>query len=489
MPSKSESGGFLRKLEEGFRAAGIAPNHSIICAVSGGPDSTALVLGAIRLRNLFRTVVVSHFNHRARGAESDGDEEFVRQLCLDHDIPLHVGRAPRNSTELDENSARQDRYSFFVETAESIDADAIVVAHTIEDQAETVLMRIVRGAGIRGAGGMRNSRSITAPSGRDINLGRPMLDISRSQVSEFLNTTLVAARHDSSNDDWMKYARNRIRHRVMPQLKALNPNAVSAISRFAAILRSNVDLVEALADEAMQSASTEKPNTLIRRRIAVLHPIVQAEVLRRVFRSVADPNSQLDRDHVVRLLDLISQGKSSSYHLPGDVLFHSDHEHVSIYRRDDAKPDLVPYPEPLSDTRRLAIPGSIDIGDGFRIAASISATASDLADDSPYEAWLAPELADIGFLEIRNRASADRFNPLGMSQDVKLNDFLINSKIAASWRDRIPLVVSPKDGRIVWLPGIRPSDWAKLRPDHETALRLNMIHDRSMGKTVERSDR
>ena len=275
----------------------------------------------------------------------------------------------------------------------------------------------------------------------------------------------------------------------MPQLTALNPNAVSAISRFAAIMRSNVDLVEALADEAMRSASTEKPNTLMRRRIAVLHPIVQVEVLGRIFRSVAHPNSQLDQDHVVRLLELISEGKSSSYNLPGDTLFYSDHEHVSICHRDDAKPDLVPYPKPLSDTRRLAIPGSIDIGDGFRIAASISATASDLADDSPYEAWLAPELADIGFLEIRNRASADRFNPLGMSQDVKLNDFLINSKIAASWRDRIPLVVSPKDGRIVWLPGIRPSDWAKLRPDHETALRLNMIHDRSMGKTVERSDR
>ena len=193
MPSKSESGGFLRKLEEGFRAAGIAPNHSIICAVSGGPDSTALVLGAMRLRSLFRTVLVSHFNHRARGAESDGDEEFVRRLCLDHEIPFHVGRAPRISTELDENSARQDRYSFFVETADSIDADAIVVAHTIEDQAETVLMRIVRGAGIRGAGGMRNSRSIIAPSGRDINLARPMLDISRSQVSEFLNTMLIAA--------------------------------------------------------------------------------------------------------------------------------------------------------------------------------------------------------------------------------------------------------------------------------------------------------
>ena len=89
MPPKSDSGGFLRTLEEGFKTAGIAPNHSIIFAVSGGPDSTALVLGALRLPHLYGSLVVAHFNHLARGEESDGDEEFVRQLCLKNSIPLH----------------------------------------------------------------------------------------------------------------------------------------------------------------------------------------------------------------------------------------------------------------------------------------------------------------------------------------------------------------------------------------------------------------
>ncbi len=478
MPSISESGGFLRKLEEGFKSAGIAPNHSIISAVSGGPDSTALVLGAMRLPHLYGAMVVAHFNHRARGEESDGDEESVRQLCLNNGIPLHIGRARKVYNDLDENSARQDRYSFLVETADAISADAIVVAHTIEDQAETALLRITRGAGMRGAGGMLHSRAITTPSGRDINLARPMLDTSRSQVIDFLNSALVDARHDSSNDDWSKYARNRIRHRVIPELQALNPNAISAISRFAEILRSNVEFVETLADEAMKSASTGEPNTLMRRTVAALHPVVQAEVLTRLFRSVAALEAQLEQDHLVRLLTLIREGKSSTYDLPGDALFQSDHEHLSIYRRDEKQPDLSPYPRPLRCPMELPIPGTVDVGDGYRIAASMSAIESELKSDSSYETWLAPELAESGFLEIRNRKSADRFNPLGMSEDVKLNDFLINSKIAASWRDRIPLVVSPVDGRIAWLPGIRPSEWAKLRPNHKTALKLRLFVER-----------
>ncbi len=484
MPSISASGGFLRNLEEGFKAAGITPNHSIICAVSGGPDSTALVLGAMRLPHLYGSLDVAHFNHLARGDESDSDEEFVRRLCLNNDITLHVGRAQNVPDELDENSARRDRYSFLVEIADAINADAIVVAHTIEDQAETVLLRIVRGAGIRGASGMRSSRSITTPSGRNIKLVRPMLDSSRSQVIDFLETALIGARHDSSNDNWVKYARNRIRHRVIPELQALNPNATSAISRFAAILRSNVDLVETLADEAMAAAGTEFPNTLIRRRVAALHPVVQTEVLGRLFRSVAVPEEQLDQDHVVRLLSLIREGKSASYHLPGEVLFQSDHEHFSIYHRNDEKPDLSPYPRPLLSTKHLPIPGSIDFGDGYRITAALSTIDFTHKSDSPYEAWLTPELAELGYLEIRNRETADRFNPLGMSNDVKLNDFLIKTKIAAPWRDRIPLVVSPLDGRIAWLPGIRPSEWAKLQPTHETALQLRLFTDRSNAETA-----
>ena len=485
MPSYSDSGGFLRKLEQGFVDAGLSSNHSIICAVSGGPDSTALVLAAHLQRHLYAELAVAHFNHRARGEESDADEEFVRRLCHDRGITFHVGMTRRAAKGVDENSARRERYEFLAETADTTNADAIVVAHTLEDQAETVLLRIARGAGIRGAGGMRPSRSITTPSGRKVNVARPMLDISRTEAVDFLDSSNVTARHDSSNDDWGKYARNRIRHRVMPELRELNPNATPAISRFAEILRSNIDFVEELAVDAMQSTSTEQPHTLARKRIAHLHPVVQVEVLRRVYRSIAGPDSQLDHDHMVTLSALIREGKSSSYDLPGGISFQSDHEHVSFYSRDDNRPDLAPYPGPISGIELLPIPGSVDIGDGYRIESTMSQITCKFESGAPNEAWLAPELAEERHLEIRNRRSSDRFNPLGMHQDVDLNDFLINSKLPAPWRDRIPMVVSPANGRIAWLAGIRPSEWAKLQPKHESALRLRMLSDHSPTETVD----
>ena len=487
MPPNSDSGGFLRKLEQGFVDARISPNHSIICAVSGGPDSTALVLAVHRAKHFYSDLVVAHFNHRARGEESDGDEEFVRQLCRDKGITLRVGRAPFATEDIDENSARRERYAFLAETADATNADAIVVAHNLEDQAETVLLRVARGSGVRGAGGMSPSRSITTPSGRKVNVARPMLAISRTEAVAFLDSSNVTARHDSSNDDWSKYARNRIRHRVMPELRELNPNATSAISRFAEILRSNIDFVEELAVEAMQSAETEQPHTLARKCVTQLHPVVQAEVLRRAYRSVAGPDSQLDQNHMVKLSALIAEGKSSSYDLPGGVSFQSDHEHVSFYSRDDCRPDLAPYPGPISGIELLPLPGSVEIGDGYRIEATMSSATDEFDSDSSYETWLAPELSEAGYLEIRNRQSSDRFNPLGMRRDVNLNDFLINSKIPASWRDRIPLVVSPSGRRIAWLPGIRHSEWAKLQPEHEAALRLRMLSNRSPGETVDRS--
>ena len=477
MPSISESGSFLRKLKEGFKSAGISRDHSIVCAVSGGPDSTALLLGSRQLGRQYKTLSAAHFNHRARGEDSDRDEEFVRAVCADADIPLQVGRSRSRPQKLDENTARTERYRFLAQVADSFIADAIVIAHTVDDQAETVLLRIVRGAGIQGAGAMRPSRSMRTPTGRDVNIARPMLQITRAEVNDFLGSTSVTARHDSSNDDWRAYARNRVRHRVLPELEAINFGATSAIARFATILRANAELLDDLTDDALMLAGTASPNVLIRSRITELHPVVQAAVLTRVYRSVAHPDLQLDQNHIDKITDLLSTGKSSSYHLPGGIIFRSDHQFVRIESSDEAGNDVVPYPRSMPETLRLPIPGNLDLGTGYRIESSFSALPSNYREGSRTEAWLTPELVDCGYLSVRNREPTDRFNPLGMDQEVNLSDFLINSKVAASWRDRVPLVVSPIDGRIAWLPSIRPAEWAKILPSHETALHLRLIRD------------
>ena len=477
MPTTSESGEFLRKLETGFRAADVAPTDSIICAVSGGPDSTALFLGAQRLRHASKSLTVAHFNHRTRGVESDGDEEFVRNLCAEYDVNLHLGHAPTVKRDLDEGTARNQRYAFFARVADDISADAVILAHTIDDQAETVLLRITRGTGVRGAGAMRPHRSMRIPSGRNINVARPMLSITRTEAVEFLESVGVTARHDSSNDDWRRYARNRIRHRVLPELQEINPNATLAIARFAEVIGANAEMIDEIADDALNVAKTEHPDTFERARVAELHPVVQAAVLARMHRSLAGSDSQLDQIHISKIFELITSGKSSSYDLPDGVVFRSDHQHIRFVRRGDDVVDIVPYPKPIAGTLRFSVPGSVNLGDGYRIDAGLEPPPDNLSGTPYNEAWLTPTVALDTSLVVRNRRSTDRFQPLGMSQDVNLSDFLINAKIPAAWRDRIPLVIAPSEDRIAWLPGIRLSEWAKLRAGDGKALRLRLVRD------------
>ena len=471
------SGTFVENLETGIHRAGIENHHSILCAVSGGTDSTALLLGLQNLKHLFRSITAGHYNHRARAEESDLDEEFVRQLCADHEIPLVVGRAAAPSYNLDENSARRERYQFLVETAERVGADTIAMAHTIEDQAETILLRITRGAGSRGASGMKPRRSVNSSKVRDLTITRPMLHISRSQAESFLESLQIVARHDSSNDDWVRYARNRIRHRVIPELKELNPQAISAIVRFGEIQKSQTDLLNQLADQTIQDASTELVNVLLRSPVASSHRAVAAEVLSKMFRALADHETHLEQSHIENLVKLISTGESASYNLPDGITFWTDHANIRFNRQSDPPTDAVPYPEPISQPINLTVGGRIDLGNGYAITSEITTSPQAYRDDSRNVAWLNIEALPGDFITIRNRKIADAFQPLGMEMAVNLADFLINSKVAASWRDRIPMVVNPADGRIAWLPGVRIAEWAKVPEQAKLALKVRFLRE------------
>ena len=472
MPRHTNNHDFLRKLDEGISVTGISTTHSIICAISGGTDSTALLLGLKHLEKRYQSLTAAHFNHRARGQESDDDEKFVRQMCADAGIPLRVGRSNRQIERLDENSAREDRYHFLTKTADELTADAIAVAHTSEDQAETVLFRLARGTGVRGASAMRPSRTLQTPSNRSINLARPMLKTTHKEAEEYLHSLGVTARQDASNQEWNTYARNRIRHRVIPELQAINPQAITAIARFGEILQLNLDLVKQLADHTLDRSATKYPNTYHRTTIASSHPVIAAEALSTVYRTTSGSQAQLEQHHIDKLLELISTGKSAHYHLPDSIIFWTNHEHIGMTRSDSFPEDPVPYPQPFQRPIPLPVPGNATLGNGYTITSKISPLPADYQRANDGQAWLRLDLFQSKALSIRNRQPCDRFNPLGMNQNVDLSKFLINSKVAASWRDRIPLVISPDNERIVWLPGIRIADWAKVSPTDQTALHL-----------------
>ena len=198
----------------------------VICAVSGGADSMALVWCLYLLREpLELTISAAHFNHGLRGGESDRDEEFVRRFCADYGIALTVGRGQiRAQGRGLEDAARRARYAFL----ESLEPGArIATAHTADDNAETVLLHLLRGAGLRGLGGIAPSR------GRVI---RPMLSVTRREVEEFLARWSVPHVEDSTNGR-PDFLRNRIRSEVVPVLRRENPQFVQNCSRMALTLR------------------------------------------------------------------------------------------------------------------------------------------------------------------------------------------------------------------------------------------------------------
>ena len=212
----------------------------ILCAVSGGADSMYLLC---RLRELGYPVAAAHYNHGLRGAESDRDEAFVRAFCEERDIPFRSERAgdgafARYGGIGTEAAARTLRYDFLERTADELGAACIATAHTADDNAETMLLRLARGTGMKGLGGIPPAR------GRVV---RPMLDVTKAQAEAYLRGQGVPWVEDSTNggDD---YARNRVRHGAVPALTSVNPAFVRAAGRTAALLRADEEYLTAQAE-------------------------------------------------------------------------------------------------------------------------------------------------------------------------------------------------------------------------------------------------
>ena len=217
----------------------------VTVALSGGADSTALLYGLLAIREKFDlTVTAAHVNHMLRGEESDRDERFVRDLCEKLGVALSVGKfdipALRKKGESGEECARRVRYAFLAEVADG----KIATAHTADDNAETVLFNLIRGAGITGACGI--------PVKRD-NIIRPLILCSRKDIENYCEKNGISFVTDSSNltDD---YTRNRIRHKIIPEMKEINPSLCDGVSRFTETLRDADELILSLAERAIKSA-------------------------------------------------------------------------------------------------------------------------------------------------------------------------------------------------------------------------------------------
>ena len=372
----------------------VRPGDTVICAVSGGADSMALLWGMFLLKEkLDFRLEAAHFDHGLRGEESTGDAEFVEKFCDFHDIPLHLGRGNVVPGEKGlEAAAREARYRFL----RSLNG-TVATAHTADDNAETILMHLVRGTGLKGLGGIAPQRG---------KLIRPMLGITRREVEDFLTEWHLPHVEDSTNDT-DAFLRNRLRHHVMPLLQAENPRIAENLSQMALRLRE---------DEACltrQSHYETLPEVEILR---TLPPAVRTRMLERFLKEngVREPEDV----HIAQAEALVfSDSPSASAAFPGGVTLSRQ------YGRLTANPTGEAF-TPVT----LTCPGSAEMA-GIRITCE---PAQELAQS---ENLLT--VCPAGKISIRPRQTGDKIRLSGGSKSLK--KLFIDRKIPAAVRERIPV--------------------------------------------------
>ena len=283
-----------------------------VVAVSGGADSVALLraLHAIHRGQL----VVTHVNHQLRGTESDSDEAFVRELAERLGMAYRMksvdvgARAARGNLEA---TARHVRYEFFAEVAAEVRAEWIATAHSADDQAETVLHRLIRGAGLQGLRGIAHKQSTII---------RPLLTITRSDVLEYLASLNQSYREDSSNSD-LRFTRNRLRHELLPQLKTFNPDIVTALNQLASQASEAFEVLESDAERLI--AEVELPRAgdrliLDLTQLAIVHRYLMQELFRLLWQREGWPRREMTAEHWSRLA-AIATGTLVAADFPGGI--------------------------------------------------------------------------------------------------------------------------------------------------------------------------
>ncbi|WP_406677486.1 tRNA lysidine(34) synthetase TilS [Moorella sp. ACPs] len=449
----------LDRVRQTVRRYGLLiPGDKVVVGVSGGPDSLALLHSLRALQEEFgHTLHVAHLNHGLR-PEAAADAEYVRNLALRWGLPVtiesrDVAAYQREHRLSLEEAAREVRYRFLREVAAAVGAGKIAVGHQADDQAETVLLNLLRGSGLTGLKAMLPQRG---------QIIRPLLFISRAEIEDYCSRQGLEPRQDFTNRD-ITLRRNKIRHQLLPFLaREFNPAIVETLSRTAVILQEEEEILANLAEEAFARVKTrQEPGCLAldREKWVYLPPGIQRRVLRL---AAAYLGRKVSFDQVERAREMAFRGGTITW--PG---------HLRVETRGTELILLVPAEKPQAVTFSypLQVPGLTPLPElGRAIRAELAEPPSAFKGGED-EAWLDWEKIEKP-LVVRNWQPGDYFRPLGLTGNKKLQDFFSDIHLPAARRRLVPLIISGR--RIAWVAGLRLAEDFKITPATRLALHLKL---------------
>ncbi|MDJ0883330.1 MAG: tRNA lysidine(34) synthetase TilS [Desulfobacterales bacterium] len=457
------------------RESMLIPGDGVLVGVSGGRDSMVLLALLARLAGPLRLRLgIAHFHHGLRGATADRDAGLVAHQALAAGLPFFYARgdaaAHRRRHRLSlEEASRELRYTFFETTARRYGFGCVALGHHADDNAELVLMRLLRGSGPLGLAGIPPVRALGSTGLKVI---RPLIDIDQALIERFSRRHGIATVEDESNRS-LEFTRNRIRHDLLPKLRAdYNPGIAAGLNRLARLMRDEDAWLALLGSESLRRATVAADaDHLLLDRAALegCHPALQRRLLRAALEHVRGDLRRIGFEAIEavrRRLD--TRNPADGIDLPGGVRVETDGDRLRIGRRRPAAA-TVPFEYTVRGT------GVVDIAEtGARLCLEKLASADVGAVRLAGQSVAYFDMDQIEFpITIRNFRPGDRFAPFGLQGTQKLKKYFIDHKIPRDRRRDYPLVVS--GGEIIWIAGLRRSGRAPIAPGSAAILKLELL--------------
>lgn len=419
----------------------ISCESTFIVGFSGGWDSMCLLDIMNKLSKEYGFLLVAaHLNHNWRGKESENEKERCLQFCEDNDITF-ISDTLEEGTKASELIARELRYDFFKKCAEEFEADAILTAHTKSDNAETILYRIIKGTGLNGLEGIKEVRELGG-----FKVIRPILNFSRKEIEEYCITNELYPNNDSSNNN-TKYARNNIRHNIMPAIKNINPNIENSLITLADIAAGNNKVI----NELMQNIENQITlgNKWLTQNFLILNSAIKQHF---VYKLLLNNDIEPSFTKIQELISFITENQKSktgkTLSVSNDKWLFVSHKFTYFIHADNYKK--------IEDEITINSDGIFDFSDEYKFSIENNSMRIEKYPKAISNIAYA-DLSSVEFpLTLRTRRNGDIIQPFGMQGKMKLKKYFINKNIPEHDRDKIVLLC--KDNEVLWAIGVGVSE-------------------------------